>query len=162
MYCRVYHELFGVPTLALRYFNVFGPRQNPKSQYAAVIPAFITNMLDGRPPVIYGDGQQSRDFTHVENVIHANLACLEAPVSACGQVYNVGYGSNNATGTCRPSEPDHEHRNQPLHQAERPGDVRHSCASTVRAEQTLKYAPKISVLDGLRRTVEWFRARGQA
>ena len=160
-YCSVYHSLFGLRTVALRYFNVFGPRQNPKSQYAAVVPAFITRMLNGESPVIYGDGEQSRDFTFIDNVISANLLALEAAPEDCGQVYNVGCGSsvtlldlvagiNDILGTDI----------RPKFEAERAGDVRHSCADVSNTKRATGYVPMVNVNQGLARSVEWYRAVG--
>lgn len=160
-YCRVYNDLFGVETIGLRYFNVFGPRQDPKSQYAAVIPAFVTRMLAGQPPIVHGDGRQSRDFTYVQNVVEANLAALAAPRAACGRVYNAACGEsttllelidriNAILGTDI----------KPEHTAPRPGDVRHSCADNSAAREALGWEARISVAEGLEETVRWYRARG--
>ena len=158
-YCSVYHSLFGLRTVALRYFNVFGPRQNPKSQYAAVVPAFITRMLRGESPVIFGDGEQSRDFTFIDNVISANLLALETAAEDCGQVYNVGCGSsatlldlvdgiNDILGTDI----------RPIFEAERAGDVRHSCADVSNTKRAPGYEPLVDVKQGLARSVDWYRA----
>ena len=158
-YCAVYHQLFGINTVALRYFNVFGRRQNPASQYAAVVPAFVTRILKGSPPVVYGDGTQSRDFTHIDNVIDANFKALEAPSAACGRVYNVGCGSsvtlldliksiNKTLGT------DIEPRFDPP----RPGDVLHSRADIEQTKENIGYDPKVDFDEGLRRTIDWYRA----
>jgi UDP-glucose 4-epimerase len=154
-YWRLFHRLFGLPTIALRYFNVFGPRQDPASDYAAVIPKFITLMASGRPATIEGDGRQSRDFTFVENVVAGNLAAAEAPESACGEVYNVACGDrmdllalvsylNESLGT----------NLEPTFGPPRPGDVRHSQAGIDRAREAFGYEPLVSTAEGLRRTVE--------
>ncbi|MEE2789706.1 MAG: NAD-dependent epimerase/dehydratase family protein, partial [Myxococcota bacterium] len=118
---------------------------------------FVTRMLEGLPPVIFGDGHQSRDFTHVDNVVQANLACLDAPLSACGEVYNVGLGTNTSLLELV------GHLNaimgteiEPIHRPERAGDVRHSCASIARARSHINYEPKTSIQNGLERTVAWF------
>jgi nucleoside-diphosphate-sugar epimerase len=159
-YCKVYNDLYGLETIVLRYFNVFGPRQDPRSQYAAVIPSFVTRMLDGLPPVVHGDGRQSRDFTFVRNVVDANLAALAAPREACGRVYNAACGSstslldlieriNAILGT----------RIAPEHTASRPGDVRHSCADASAAERALGWRASRSVAEGLEETVRWYRAQ---
>ena len=159
-YCRVFHALYGLQTVALRYFNVFGARQNPKSQYAAVVPAFVTRMLAGRPPIVHGDGLQSRDFTYIDNVIEANLAALRAPSSACGRVYNAACGDsitllrlvasiNEILGTSI----------EPQHVEARAGDVRHSRADVSAAAEALGFRAAVSVDDGLRETVAWYAAR---
>jgi len=156
-YCRLFFELYGLPTIALRYFNVFGPRQDPASEYAAVIPRFITRMARGEPPIIFGDGGQTRDFSFVENVVRANLAAARAPESACGRAYNIACGERvsllelverigRALG--RPVAPRHA---EP-----RPGDIRHSLASIERAREALGYEPVVSLDEGLERTAAWF------
>jgi nucleoside-diphosphate-sugar epimerase len=159
-YCRVFTQLYGLECIGLRYFNVFGPRQDPKSQYAAVIPAFVTRLLAGLPPLIYGDGTQSRDFTFVRNVVEANFAALAAPASACGEIYNAACGSqtsllelygmiSSALGRSIPPE----------HAPPRAGDVRASCADPQRAAAALGFTARISVRDGLQETVAWYRDR---
>ena len=153
-YVRLAASLWGMHTVVLRYFNVFGPRQDPASQYAAVIPKFITRMKAGEPPVIYGDGQQSRDFTYIANVVHANLLAAVAPRSAAGKVYNAACGDrislldlvamlNDILGT----------NLSPVHEAPRPGDVRHSQADISRARREIGFEPVVSFADGLRQTV---------
>ncbi|MSP74071.1 MAG: SDR family oxidoreductase [Myxococcales bacterium] len=157
-YCKVYNDLFGLQTVVLRYFNVFGPRQDPNSQYAAVIPAFITCLLEGRSPTIHGDGEQSRDFTFVRNVVAANFAALEAPNSACGQVYNAACGEKTTlnelvallNGICGTQI-------TPEFGPSRAGDVRVSCASTLKAEQGLGYRASVPLGTGLELTVAWLR-----
>ena len=157
-YCQIFTRLYGLEAIGLRYFNVFGPRQNPKSQYAAVIPAFVTRILAGQPPVIYGDGGQSRDFTFVRNVVAANVAALAAPAAACGEIYNAACGEqttlldlagliNEFLGTDL----------RPAHEPARAGDVRASCADPSRAEAALGFSARISVRDGLKETVAWYR-----
>lgn len=159
-YCQVYHRLYGLETVGLRYFNVFGPRQDPSSAYAAVIAAFIHRMLTGEAPVIHGDGQQSRDFTFIDNVVEANLAALSAPAEACGRIYNAACGQrasvkelvellNEILGTDI----------APEHIQPRPGDVRDSCADTAAAAEALGYTAKVSLRDGLAETVAWHRRR---
>ncbi len=156
-YCRVFTEVYGLETVSLRYFNVFGPRQHPDSEYAAVIPRFLRRMLRGERPVIFGDGEQSRDFTAVANVVEANLLAAEAP-GAAGQVFNIAYGEastlnqlaawlNEALGTSL----------APLYEPPRPADVQHSYASIRRAEAVLGYRPRLDVREGLRQTAAWFR-----
>jgi len=158
LYCRVFTQVYGLETVSLRYFNVFGPRQLPDSEYAAVIPRFLRRMLAGQRPVIYGDGEQSRDFTPVENVVEANLLAAGAAAGA-GDVFNVACGQtttlnqlvawlNVELGTELP----------PIHEPPRPADIRHSYASIRKAEAALGYRPRADVRTGLRQTVQWFKA----
>jgi nucleoside-diphosphate-sugar epimerase len=156
-YCRAFFEVYCLETVSLRYFNVFGPRQNPHSQYAAVIPRFISAMLDGHPPVIYGDGLQSRDFTYVANVVYANLAACHSTNSsgssfnvACGQRYTLLDLIEGISGLLGANV-------QPAFAPPRPGDVRHSSASIERAMNILGYHPIVDFEDGLRRTLHWFQ-----
>ncbi len=154
-YAYVYHKVHGLETISLRYFNVFGPRQNALSAYAAVIPNFIAAMTQGRSPQIYGDGKRSRDFTYVENVVHANLLACEAPAKACGATYNIATGKrvsllslveqlNEILGT----------RMRPDFCPSRPGDVKHSQADIRRAARSLHYQVSIPFTEGLCRTVQ--------
>ena len=155
-YCRSFHAVYGLETVALRYFNVFGPRQDPRSEYAAVIPRFIWAYRHGEPPVIFGDGEQSRDFTYVENVVEANLAALSAP-GVGGRVYNIACGQritlNEITETLRVQLGAEV---AAVHGPERPGDVRHSMADIARARRELGYEPSVALAEGLRRTVEHY------
>ena len=157
LYCRVFAQVYGLETVSLRYFNVFGPRQLPDSEYAAVIPRFLRQMLAGKPPVIFGDGEQSRDFTPVANVVEANLRAAESP-QGIGEVFNVACGRastlnqlagwlNEALGTAL----------LPVYEPPRPADIRHSYASIRRAEALLGYRPQVDVREGLRQTVAWFK-----
>lgn len=161
-YCAVYHHVYGVPTVVLRYFNVFGPRQDPRSQYAAVIPRFITAALRGDAPVIFGDGTQSRDFCFIDNVIEANLRAAAAP-GAPGGVFNVACGQAiDLNGVVvrlgallgRPIEARHE--------AARAGDIKHSLADIAAARRVLGYTAAVSFDEGLRRTVDWYRENAAA
>ncbi len=154
-YCMVAHRVYGVETVALRYFNVFGERQDPLSGYAAVIPKFIRLMLDGRRPTIFGDGQTSRDFTHVENVVEANLAAAVAPAAA-GRVMNIAVGSahtlNELAGTLRRLlDSDIE----PEYGPPRPGDVSESLADISLARELLGYEPRVEFEEGVQRTIAW-------
>jgi nucleoside-diphosphate-sugar epimerase len=154
-YCRAVHASFGVPTVALRYFNVFGPRQDPTSQYAAVIPKFITAALAGEGPTIFGDGEQTRDFTFIANVVRANLLACDAPPAAFGEVCNVGCGERISVNELwrrirKLAGASVEARYEPT----RTGDVRDSLASLDRARALLGYEPVVSVDEGLRRTLE--------
>ena len=156
-YCKIFHGLYGLETFVLRYFNVFGPRQNPASQYAAVIPLFIDAFKNDRAPVIYGDGAQTRDFTYVDDVVEANICCCAAPAEGAGGVYNVARGdrvSVNELAETLMSIMDKDIR--PVHEAARPGDVRDSQADSTRARELLGWEPGTTFDEGLRKTVEFF------
>lgn len=156
-YVSVFAQVYGMETLAIRYFNVFGPRQDPGSQYAAVIPLFIDALLEGRAPTIHGDGEQSRDFTYIDNVVHANLRALTAPRLG-GEVVNVALGDritlNELYGTIAEILGSDI---KAIHGDPRPGDVRHSQADIQKARQLLGYDIQVPVRVGLERTVEWYR-----
>lgn len=155
-YCRLFYQLYGLETVALRYFNVFGPRQDPKSQYAAVIPKFITMILDNQPLTIYGDGEQSRDFTFVENVVRANVLAMDAP-DAAGKVFNVGCGARYTLNYMVASLQQLMNRTvEVVYAPAKPGDVKHSLAGIERAGQTLRYEPVVPFEEGLSRTVGYF------
>jgi len=156
-YCHACTRTYGLETVVIRYFNVFGPRQDPASEYSAVIPLFVTTMLAGRRPTIYGDGRQSRDFTYVANVVRGNLLAADAPAAA-GQTINVACGDeinllqlvsaiNRVLGT----------HLEPVHADPRPGDVRHSRADIARARQLLGYEPRIDFDEGLQRSIAFYR-----
>jgi len=159
-YAQVFPGLFGLETVVLRYFNVFGPRQDPGSQYSAVIPLFIVAALEGRAPTIHGDGGQTRDFTYIENVVEANLkACLAPAAGASGQVFNVGCGERISVvrlweeiRTIVGVESD------AVHTEARPGDVRDSLADLTRIRERLGYEGRVDLAEGLRRTVDWLQA----
>ena len=162
-YCRAFHASFGVGTIALRYFNVFGPRQDPTSQYAAVIPKFIMCADAGEPPTIFGDGEQTRDFTFVRNVVRANLLACEAPAAALGEAYNVGCGERVSVNALWRKIRDMlgatvEARYEPS----RTGDVRDSLASLDRVRAMLGYTPVVALDDGLRETVRALTGREPA
>ncbi len=153
MYCQAFTRAFGLESVSLRYFNVFGPRQDPNSEYSAVIPRFLFAMLDGRRPVVYGDGLQSRDFTHVDNVVQANLLACTAP-GAAGGVFNVAAGNSfsllrllEELGRLigRPADPEF--------MPARIGDVRHSLADLTHSREILGYEPKLDFSQGLERIV---------
>lgn len=160
-YCRAFWRSFGLETVVLRYFNIFGPRQNLDSQYGAVVPLFIAAALRGDAPIIFGDGEQTRDFTYVTNVVEANLLACHAPAEdVVGEIFNIGYGS--ATSICELWQRISEIAGlmlEPLHEPARPGDVRHSLASIALARERLGYAPVVDLDDGLRRTIAYFRER---
>ncbi len=158
-YARIFQQLYGLSTVTLRYFNVFGPRQDPTTQYAGVIAKFISCALAGSPYPVQGDGEQSRDFTYVENVVRANLAAADAPMNGA-QVLNIAVGArttinqiptllNELTGQKLATQ----------HGPPRAGDVRHSLANIERATELLDYAPTIDLREGLRRTLEWYRGK---
>lgn len=155
-YCRAFCQVYGLPTVALRYFNVFGPRQDPTSQYSAVIPRFITALQHGQVPTIYGDGLQSRDFTYVANVVQANLLACEKD-AAIGQVMNVACGERYSlldlhrelTALIGADIP-------PTFASARVGEVKHSLAAIECATKFLGYQPLVGWRDGLRRTVAWY------
>jgi UDP-glucose 4-epimerase len=158
-YCQAFTEVYCLETVCLRYFNVFGPRQDPTSQYAAVIPLFITAMLDGRPPTIYGDGLQSRDFTYIDNVVHGNLLAAQAP-RAVGQVMNVATGRRITLIELVDKLNRLLETDLKAHHAEpRAGDIKHSRAGIDRARDLLDYEPVVDFDTGLARTVEWYRQR---
>lgn len=158
-YCRSFHRVYGLETVALRYFNVFGPRQDPLSQYAAVIPNFATAFLSGRRPVIHGDGEQTRDFTYIDNVVDANMRAMLTP-GVGGESFNVAYGERvSLLGVVEELRRLTGVALEPEHVAARPGDVRHSLAALDRARERLGYAPAVSFSEGLRRTLADLRAQ---
>ena len=158
-YARIFFELYGLSTISLRYFNVFGPRQDPTTQYAGVVAKFITCALEGKPFPVYGDGEQSRDFTYVSNVVDANLLAAEATVKGA-PLMNIAYGQRASLNQI--IDMLNELTGQNLvtqYGPDRAGDVRHSHASLKRAKEMLGYAPKVDLLEGLRRTLEWYRGK---
>jgi nucleoside-diphosphate-sugar epimerase len=161
-YCRVFTHVYGLETVVLRYFNVFGTRQNPNSQYAAVIPAFIKALLQNQPLRVFGDGHQSRDFTYVANVVHGNLLAMTAPHVA-GQVINLALGGRTSLLELIASlEALSQRRAQVLWLPPRAGDVKHSQADTTRAKSLLGFATAVDVEEGLARTLAYYRQGGQA
>ncbi len=161
-YCRVFTQVYGLETVSLRYFNVFGPRQDPSSPYSGVLSRFIIALLQDEQPTVYGDGEQSRDFTYVSDVVEANLLAVTAP-HAAGKVLNIGRGNRyslnyalEVLGRITGKAP------RPICQAVRPGDVRHSQADISLARQYLGYEPTVSFEEGLRRTVQWYQAGSAA
>ncbi len=156
-YCSVFYKVFGLETVSLRYFNVFGPRQDPTSQYAAAIPAFVTAILEDQPPTIYGDGEQSRDFTYIDNVVQANLLAGSAKEThgetvniACGQAVTVNEiiaMINKLLGK----------NVRPIYTAPRPGDVKHSLADITAAGKLLNFEPTVPFAEGLKSAINWYR-----
>ncbi len=157
-FCRCY----SLETVCLRYFNVFGPRQDPSSPYSGVLARFITLMLKGEAPTIFGDGEQSRDFTYIDNVVEANLlACLAPASQAAGQVFNVATGRRiTLNQTFEALRSLTSYSGQANYEAVRGGDIKHSLADIAKAETRLGYKPKVDFEEGLRRTVEWYRDTG--
>ena len=159
MYMKVFHGVYGLPTVSLRYFNIFGPRQDPTSQYSAVLAKFITLMLKGERPTIYGDGEQSRDFNYIDNAVAANLLAATAPESdVAGQTFNIATGHrfdlNQTVDLLRPLT---GYTGDVEYAPVRVGDIKHSLADISRAQERLKYQPSVDFQEGLRRTVEWYR-----
>jgi len=157
-YCRLFTELYGFETVALRYFNVFGPRQDPASTYAAVVPLFIDSLTRGVPPDVHGDGLQTRDFTYVADAVRANLLACEAAPEAVGQVFNVACHQQITILDLFETIRDLVGAGdvEPHHTPPRPGDVRHSFADISRADELLGYRPTWSLRDGLAKTVDAF------
>lgn len=156
--CGVFTRIYGLETVALRYFNVFGPRQDPASEYAAVIPRFLTALIEGRRPIVFGDGEQTRDFTYIANVVQANLLAASAP-DAVGYAMNIGCGQQislnsvlHIAGELLGVEVDPDYREP------RPGDVRDSLADISLAQQLLGYKPSVSFRDGLAYLADWLRS----
>ena len=156
-YCRIFHELYGLDTISLRYFNIFGPKQDPNSLYSAVIPKFIDALVHDRPPTIFGDGEQSRDFTYIENVVQANLLAMSAE-RLHGEAINIACGKRTSLnqlliilkeilGSAR----------SPVYEEPRKGDVRHSLADIRRGKEVINYAPTVGIEMGLKKTIEFFK-----
>jgi nucleoside-diphosphate-sugar epimerase len=155
-YCRSFTEVYGLETVALRYFNVFGAKQDPQSQYAAVVPNFITGALRGEAPTIFGDGEQSRDFTYVDNVVEGNLLAMSAPGIA-GRAYNVACGDRISLNDLVTTIGRVLGRSiEPRYEAPRPGDVKHSMADTTRAREDFGYEVVVPFEEGLARTVRHY------
>jgi len=159
-YCRVFGELYGVPTVSLRYFNVFGPRQDPNSQYSAVIPLFVKALLEGKSPNIYGDGEQSRDFTFISNVVNANLLACEANVTGA-RVYNIACGGRYTLNQLFAALRERIGGDvEPVYGPPRAGDVKHSMAGIERIQRELGYQVGTSFEEGIDRTVQWYQTVG--
>jgi UDP-glucose 4-epimerase len=156
-YCRIFYKLYGLETFSLRYFNVFGPGQNPHSQYAAVIPLFIKAIAQNKPPTIFGDGEQTRDFTYVDDVVDANLLCCTAPTKSAGKVFNIARGGRVSINELANTIMKIMGKNPGvIHTDPRPGDILHSQADISLAERELGWKPKADFEDGLRKTIEYF------
>jgi UDP-glucose 4-epimerase len=163
LYMKIFYETYGIETVSLRYFNIFGPRQDPTSFYSAVIPKFITMLLEGKAPTIFGDGKQSRDFTYIDNVVQANIKAATADKRSAGQVMNIACGEridlnelaaviNEILGT----------KIQPKYEPERRGDVKHSLADIGRARDLIDYQPTVKFAEGIRKTIEWYKKNPNA
>ncbi len=162
-YCQVFHKIHGMETVSLRYFNVFGENQDPTSQYSAVIPKFINSIMVGKSPTIYGDGEQTRDFTYVKDVVAANILAMENSARAAGRAINISRGErvtinmlvdilNEIMGTCIKAE----------HTEERKGDIKHSLAGISLARKLLSYEPKFTLKEGLEETVKFYESKGKS
>src|SRR3989449_10627317 len=158
IYCQVFTRAYGLETVSLRYFNVFGPRQDRTSQYSGVLPLFIPAVLEGRQPKIYGDGLQSRDFTYVQNVVEANLLACTTP-GVAGEVFNIACGDRITVNSMLQQINTIIGKDiAPIYAEPRAGDIKHSQADITKAQEKLGYKPQISFEEGLRRTIEWYRA----
>ena len=150
-YCRIFHQIYRLPTICLRYFNVYGPRQNPDSQYAAVIPRFIVRVARGNPPVIYGNGEQTRDFTYVRDVVQANLIAAQADATG---IFNIGRGEGNSINKLAETIINVMEKDlQPVYEPPLPGDIEHSLADISKAKK-MGYSPEFSLEIGLKETIE--------
>ncbi len=160
LYMTSFHRVYGLPTVSLRYFNIFGPRQDANSQYSAVLAKFITSMLQGEKPTIYGDGEQSRDFTYIDNVVAANLLAATQPeLQVAGQTFNIATGHRfTLKETFSILKELTEFPGEVEYAPARAGDVKHSLADVSRAEAQLGYRPLVDFREGLRRTVAWYRS----
>jgi nucleoside-diphosphate-sugar epimerase len=157
-YCRIFAQLYDLETVALRYFNVFGRRQDPFSTYAAVIPKFAAAILKGKRPEIYGDGEQTRDFTYVDDVVQVNVKACEAPREACGRVYNVAFGDRISLNELYREIADLLGSDlEPIYSPPRAGDVKHSLAEISSAGRLLGYDPQYAVRRGLAEAIAWYR-----
>src|ERR1700722_11341817 len=163
-YMISFYRCYGLETVALRYFNIFGPRQDPSSPYSGVLAKFITLMLSGKQPTMFGDGEQSRDFTYIDNAVEANLLACKAPAAqVAGKVFNVATGRRVPLNeTFKLLQDLTSYNGSPIHGAERGGDIKHSLADISLAEKHLGYKPKVNFEDGLRCTVDWYRSPSKA
>ena len=158
-YCRLFSQLYGLETISLRYFNIFGPRQDPNSIYSGVIPRFIDALLRKSPPIIFGDGEQSRDFTYVEDVVQANLLAMAAR-RVQGDAVNIGCGKRTSLNQLLEIlKKILETELSPIHQEARTGDIRHSQADIQKGRELIQYVPQVQIEAGLRKTVKYFREK---
>jgi len=158
-YCRLFYQLYGLETVSLRYFNIFGPKQDPNSLYSAVIPKFIDALLEERPPIIFGDGEQSRDFTYIENVVQANLLAMSAD-HLHGEAINIACGKrislNQLLSVLKQILGS---KQSPIYQEARKGDVKHSLADIHKGKKIIDYEPNVGIEAGLKKTVDFFRGQ---
>ena len=156
-YCSVFYKVFGLETISLRYFNVFGPQQDPTSQYAAAIPAFVTAILKGKPPTVYGDGEQSRDFTYVDNVVEANMRAARAKQTK-GDVVNIATGESVTVNAIIKMINELVGKSvKPIYEPARKGDVKHSLADISLARKLIGFKPVVLFKEGLEKAIEWYR-----
>lgn len=156
-YGKLYTKVYGLGCIGLRYFNVFGRRQDPHSQYAAVIPIFVKSLLEDKSPTIFGDGEQSRDFTYIENVIEANLKSCIAPEKACGEAFNIAYGERITINSLYEKLRKLLGKDiKPTYGPERKGDIKHSLADTSKAQKLLGYNPSYDLDEGLEMAIDWY------
>jgi len=154
-YCQLFAQLYKLPTICLRYFNVFGPKQDPSSEYSAVIPIFIKSVLNNKPPTIYGDGEQSRDFTYVDNVVNANILAMHSNIS--GEVINIACGEKTSLNDLLKYINQLLSKNiEAIYEKRRDGDVKHSLADISKAKKLLKFKPKVTIKKGLEKTIKWY------
>ena len=157
-YCNAFLEVYGLKTVCLRYFNVYGPRQDPNSEYAAVIPKFITRALNNQPPIIFGDGKQTRDFVYVKDVAKANILSMKKNVVG---VYNIGCGEKISINELAEKIMENSDvKLEPIHDKPMPGDIKHSLADISLARDKLEYEPDYSLSEGLKNTIKWFKENG--
>jgi len=157
-YCKVFAHIYKLPTTCLRYFNVFGPRQNPESEYAAVIPKFITLIMNNKQPIIYGDGSQTRDFTYIDNVIDANIKAMKAENISKGETLNIACGESYSLHDLVNEINKHLNKDvKPKFDPERNGDVKNSLADIKKAKKLIDFHPEINFVDGLRKTIKWYQ-----
>jgi UDP-glucose 4-epimerase len=163
-YMASFYRCYGLETVSLRYFNIFGPRQDPSSPYSGVLAKFITQMLNSQPPTMFGDGEQSRDFTYIDNAVEANLLACKAPAGqVAGKVFNVATGRRvTLNETFKLLQELTSFSGSALYAEERGGDIKHSLADISLAEKHLGYKPKVDFQEGLRRTVDWYRNQNKA
>lgn len=158
LYLKVFYEMYGLETVSLRYFNIFGPRQDPTSQYGAVIPKFLQALLDGNAPTIFGDGTQSRDFTYIDNVVHANLIACEADSKCAGTLVNLACGERiDLNDLCRVINEALGTNIDPVYAEERVGDVKHSLADISAAKDFIGYEPQVKFAEGIAKTIDWYK-----
>jgi UDP-glucose 4-epimerase len=162
-YCRSFNRVYGMDTVALRYFNVFGPGQDPRSQYAAVVPNFITAFLEGRPPTVHGDGEQSRDFCFIDNTVDANLLAADAGSDVAGEVFNIACGARISLNQMLAELRGYTGKQiEATYIDPRPGDIKHSQADISKAREGLDYAPRVSAEQGLVRAFDAYATEADA